>query len=59
MSEEKTMIEEYHIACIAKIRDRLYSEKRMTGDEMRDAAQILDEIVTLLREVIKKETSND
>jgi len=38
------VISEGAVRRIAQLKDRLYSEERMKGDEMRDWAQILEAI---------------
>jgi hypothetical protein len=38
-------IERHQLAQLAQLATRLYSENRMNGDEMRNAAQLLDSVV--------------
>lgn len=39
------LIEKHHLERLRKAAKRLYSEKRMSGDDMRDMAQLIDAII--------------
>lgn len=45
------MIDSDQLARLERLATRLYSENRMHGDEMRDAAQMIDAIVRTCREI--------
>jgi hypothetical protein len=45
----ETWIEDSQIKALERIKTRLYSENRMTGDEMRDMAQTLDAIIEQIK----------
>lgn len=49
--EALELLESRHVESLRKIAARLYSEQRMTGDEMRDAAHTLSNIVQYLEDL--------
>jgi hypothetical protein len=45
------MIDQSQLNRLARIATRLYTERRMNGDDMRDAAQTLDAVVRLCQQL--------
>jgi hypothetical protein len=45
------IIEEDGLRKIERVAKRLYTENRMNGDEMRNAAQLLDGVVRVARQI--------
>jgi hypothetical protein len=46
MSEPTVLLpEEFQLEALRRLRTRLYSERRMSGDHMRDGAQLIDAIL--------------
>ena len=51
------MIDEQLLKTLEQIKSRLFTENRMNGDEMRDAAQAIDYIIRIVRELEIPEVS--
>lgn len=44
------LVSEEQLTVLSRVRDRLYTEQRMNGDAMRNAAQVIDSVIRVCQQ---------